>query len=159
MKPWKYKASKLCTGHRRQLDKGKGLTPIKVKVDRSRDNEREKACSGCGLLRLNREYGPKSGGGLRSACLECESVRAKAKRYGISEDEVRAAEATERCMICKTDNPGDRGWAIDHDHDTGAVRGVLCQFCNVGLGMFRDNIEALESAISYLKEPPGIGEV
>jgi len=41
--------------------------------------------------------------------------------------------------------------AIDHDHTTGLIRGLLCQPCNLGLGLFKDNVELLRSAINYLK--------
>lgn len=41
--------------------------------------------------------------------------------------------------------------AIDHDHTTGKVRGLVCNACNKGLGMFEDNISRLEKAINYLK--------
>ena len=52
-----------------------------------------------------------------------------------------------RCAICKVGAPSD----IDHDHKTNQLRGVLCLKCNVGLGMFEDNMDYLVSAIEYLE--------
>lgn len=54
------------------------------------------------------------------------------------------------CKICKKTN-SDRGLSVDHDHDTGVVRGLLCNKCNTGLGQFDDSIEMLELAIKYLR--------
>ena len=41
--------------------------------------------------------------------------------------------------------------AIDHDHKTGNIRGLLCNGCNKGLGLFKDNIKSLELAIKWLR--------
>ena len=55
-----------------------------------------------------------------------------------------------RCKICKK-NLEMQG-VIDHDHETGKVRGVLCSPCNLGLGNFQDNPTNLENAITYLQK-------
>ena len=57
------------------------------------------------------------------------------------------------CAICKTTNPGNgRYFAVDHDHSSSAIRGLLCNNCNKGLGNFLDDIALLEEAIKYLKK-------
>lgn len=55
-----------------------------------------------------------------------------------------------RCMICP-DEIELRTAHIDHCHETGAVRGLLCRSCNLGLGHFKDRVELLEKAMTYLK--------
>lgn len=61
------------------------------------------------------------------------------------------------CAICSLTLPDlliyedrRRGYAIDHNHDTGEVRGILCLNCNSLLGLSGDNPKVLESAINYL---------
>jgi hypothetical protein len=41
---------------------------------------------------------------------------------------------------------------IDHDHETGRVRGILCHNCNLGIGRLGDSIEGLERALAYLRK-------
>jgi len=55
------------------------------------------------------------------------------------------------CVICEKSCPSGRRLAVDHEHSTGTIRGLLCINCNKGLGNFKDNIELLEAAIQYLK--------
>jgi hypothetical protein len=56
------------------------------------------------------------------------------------------------CAICGTKDPGYKGrFVVDHDHDTGNVRGLLCDRCNTGIGFLQDNIAVLRSAINYLE--------
>lgn len=57
------------------------------------------------------------------------------------------------CKICKRAETARR-LAVDHDHNTGEVRGLLCSTCNQGLGMFRDSVELLNSAVDYLEGTP-----
>ena len=54
-----------------------------------------------------------------------------------------------RCAICKEYKSSKR-LTVDHCHETGKVRGLLCDSCNLGIGMFGHNTAVLESAIRFL---------
>ena len=56
------------------------------------------------------------------------------------------------CAICGIKPTLERRLAVDHSHTTNKIRGLLCTLCNSGLGMFKDNIDLLARAISYLKD-------
>ncbi len=73
-------------------------------------------------------------------------------RYGITEaDFDRILEEQDgACAICRTLFE-DKKPCIDHDHETGEVRGLLCYSCNSGIGQLRDDPELLAKAIRYLK--------
>lgn len=86
--------------------------------------------------------------GLASACKECVSYKATASRYGITVGEARELRAGVKCCeICGR----QRALEVDHDHDTGAVRGLLCGRCNKAIGMFKDSEELMRKAIEYLQ--------
>jgi hypothetical protein len=74
------------------------------------------------------------------------------KTYGISEAEYEA-KLTEQAGCCKLCGdppiPGKR-LCVDHDHDTGVVRGLLCRRCNLLLGLARENVELLLRMVGYL---------
>jgi hypothetical protein len=84
------------------------------------------------------------------------------KKYGISLDEFWDYWIVfkGKCSICQNDLklPERRQGqsldvvAVDHDHNTGKIRGLLCNGCNKGLGLFKDSPQLLESAINYLKK-------
>lgn len=59
------------------------------------------------------------------------------------------------CAICGSDSPRSKlDWAVDHDHGTGKVRGILCHSCNRLLGAAGDSEQVLGRAIAYLADPP-----
>lgn len=75
--------------------------------------------------------------------------------YGLSEEELHALYAKQegRCAICKRPE-GEKALCVDHDHNTGEVRGLLCNSCNAMLGYAGDNTEILRRAIYYVIDPP-----
>lgn len=71
----------------------------------------------------------------------------RACRYGISVERLREVLAPGMCTVC-----GGTEWlVIDHEHRSGAVRGLLCHYCNSAIGLFREDPERLESAARYLR--------
>lgn len=79
------------------------------------------------------------------------------RKYGVTLEWYREQLSKQNnvCAICEQPETAViRGKVIampvDHDHTTGKARGLLCTRCNRGLGLFRDNVSILQSAISYL---------
>lgn len=82
------------------------------------------------------------------------------KCFGISLDDYLLMFNNQNglCKICnkpetakQVNSEAVRMLAVDHDHDTGKIRSLLCSRCNLALGQFNDDIVILESAIEYLK--------
>lgn len=80
-------------------------------------------------------------------------------QYGIDIPEYNRmlTEQDGKCAICgklEKDNiihKTAQFLSVDHDHNTGKVRGLLCNQCNRGIGMLGDSVESLETAVRYLK--------
>lgn len=111
-------------------------------------------------------------GGVKNICKKCASdasarynkrnpERARRNRRAVTvRDKGMSIEQYERmfedqgfsCAMCGATETGGRGaFPIDHCHRTGAVRGILCNNCNLVLGQARDDISLLEKAIAYLR--------
>jgi hypothetical protein len=111
------------------------------------------ACLRCQTTLPVGEY-PLYAGKLRRVCRPCirehDRNRRLAKNYGLSVEafEKLLADQNFVCAICG-EAPED-GPKVDHDHTTGAVRGILCGPCNTGLGHFKDRKDLLVSAAAYL---------
>jgi hypothetical protein len=112
----------------------------------------------------------KKTGRRHSACKECDKARVKARHqanpertrnndlkrnYGITLQEHQEMYKNQNgvCAICKGE--GDGKWkklCVDHDHNTGKVRQLLCRNCNMVLGQVGDNPNLLEEMIKYLQK-------
>jgi hypothetical protein len=73
-------------------------------------------------------------------------------KYNMTEEQYQTIlqEQNGTCAICQWKQ--DYNLSVDHCHDTGIIRGLLCAKCNRGLGLFEDNIETMKSAINYLQK-------
>lgn len=74
---------------------------------------------------------------------------------GLAEYSQMVSDRNNKCDICGQQETQTRGGkvkalAVDHDHTTGAVRGLLCCDCNQAIGKFKDSPDLLRSAIAYL---------
>ena len=110
----------------------------------------------------------------RSYCKKCACLKEKEYRkinpdkirasnikhtYKVSLDEAYKLMSVSNCLICSVEltkakknvrNKTDQ--VVDHCHETGKVRGVLCSGCNLGLGHFNDDTNKLENAIKYINK-------
>lgn len=131
-----------------------------------------KVCPKCGTTKLREDFYTKSDGRPTSWCKTCTKVQAasweqdnyeakqqrdRARRfrdkYGITLEDYdhMLEEQGEVCAICR--EPCSLGaLCVDHDHETGAVRGLLCRSCNGGLGLFKDDRGLLGAASKYLEK-------
>lgn len=121
-----------------------------------------KVCSKCKMPKdpecFFRHAGTKDG--LHSSCKPCNKGHPDTRRkhtlsqVGLTIEDYDGWLAAQGgvCAICKQPEPHtNKRLSVDHDHRTGKARGLLCSFCNPGLGMFRDSIATLSAAIEYLK--------
>lgn len=120
--------------------------------------------------------------GLRTICKRCDSSRATEllknhsdekksarlergrsdkykntvfkKKFGITMDFYKDLlnRQLNCCAICKSTFHRENFPNVDHNHETGQVRGLLCRMCNLGLGHFKDDPSKITKAIKYLEE-------
>lgn len=94
----------------------------------------------------------KKANGLDSWCRECRSSYRSEIRRGNYRDMIDdetlkdVLASTFSCTICGDED----SLVVDHDHKTNKIRGLLCNRCNKGLGLFRDDPNLLEFARVYV---------
>jgi hypothetical protein len=133
----------------RQLARGKKVRPV---VDAP---EGHKHCQRCGEVKSHSEWhrNATASDGLATRCKACRAEEARAsyfqRQYGITEadrDEMIRSQMG-ICSICLA-APAVH---VDHCHETGRVRGVLCFNCNSAIGKLGDDPDTLRRAIAYLE--------
>lgn len=135
-----------------------------------------KECYGCGVRKPFSAYyaTEKMPDGHMARCKECSNkVRLEAfkkkpvdpdkrrkhllkYKYGVAYEwyEGLLQEQQGGCAICGSDVPakGRKHLCVDHDHSTGAVRGILCSDCNIGISHFKDSPDRLRAAAKYIED-------
>lgn len=126
-----------------------------------------KRCSRCQVDKPPNQFWKDSSrhDGLNHNCNTCSSAKFKKWKdehprhvkshrlkalYGITQDEfdVMAEELNHTCPICLKEGP----LAVDHCHDTGKIRGLICRQCNSGLGFLGDNVETVRNLLKYMEK-------
>ena len=108
-----------------------------------------------GIHKKHEFYGEKRWGEQGTDRREYDRRRHLEIAYGMTLEQFDALLEQQEgvCAVCLSDNPSlnNGNWSIDHDHTTGAVRGIVCHHCNIMLGGARDNIDTLRNAVTYLE--------
>lgn len=127
-------------------------------------------CRVCDKKRMLSDFHQYKDKSYHPDCVDCRSTYSKEYyeenkeriryertkyNYGVTQDEYEEMHANQSglCAICKI--PSDKTLHIDHDHDTGKVRALLCGYCNTALGGFRDDPEILRRAAQYVEDHRG----
>ncbi|MCP4341354.1 MAG: hypothetical protein GY799_21365 [Desulfobulbaceae bacterium] len=120
-------------------------------------------CRSCGQSKQADEFYTKRAYGKvglsTTRCKECERWYQIERNFNITKGDYLdlLLQQSGDCAICGISleayrQQGYRDWfAVDHDHQTNEVRGLLCDQCNRGLGYFKDSPERLQKATNYLK--------
>lgn len=119
-----------------------------------------KRCSQCGEVKDSSKFNPHSNGpaGIHSSCDDCERlIRRKSRlssKYGLTLKEFESLLDGQgyKCAVCDTpESELSKGLFVDHDHDNGDVRGLLCFPCNAALGQLKDDDAVIRTALEYVQ--------
>ena len=132
-----------------------------------------KTCPKCKQTKSLEDFGVHNGrgSGRQVACKECRRIHVKKWRaenpdkqrligrkkrlslYGltISDYEKMLESQNGVCACCHAPCDSKNSLAVDHDHKTGAVRGLLCVRCNRAIGLVKENTQTLLNLVDYLQ--------
>lgn len=120
----------------------------------------KKTCNACFCNKAIEEFHANRTGkyGRHQKCKDCMRKYVKvyyktnktkifAKRYGVTEEEIVDVLDKKCCEIC---GATETRLCIDHCHETGKIRGLLCETCNTAIGKLKDDVQILKNAVKYL---------
>jgi hypothetical protein len=136
-----------------------------------------KLCTACGVTKPIDQYNKRAASkdGLNGWCRPCVNAKSLAwyrgnrervkknhreymlrSQYGIGEAEFQRLLKLQgsKCALCPvtfSTEGSRRNLCVDHDHDTGQVRGLLCARCNTSIGQLGDSAEGLRRALAYVE--------
>ncbi|CAB5219355.1 Recombination endonuclease VII [uncultured Caudovirales phage] len=139
------------------------------KIKQSESIKRSPCCPRCGETNISNFYTDEKGRRTNKSCKQCHKDACKARwhsrdwldkwasrnyKYNVSKEFLIALYKKQegKCVICNQEPSTARGLHIDHCHETGEVRGLLCHGCNTGIGHLKENEKILLNAIKYLRK-------
>jgi hypothetical protein len=156
---------------------------LRARVRHQSKDAKKRICNKCGKSKPANEkyFAPRDGDRLRGWCRVCDIAyktdyarknrhrwkerasayqrkRSYKLKYGLTVEQYEEMAAAQdwKCSICRRRYfKQPRRLCVDHDHATGAVRGLLCVACNRGIGYFEDNPDRLRAAAVYLEVQVG----
>lgn len=155
---------------RQSPERGVGGAPTKHQLTSVDESAQTGNCAVCGPIKL--VWRPYQNGGGAWGCWRTRFSIASVTSYKDKEDYKPAicpycghwhrwdrgqgkvcrarlvAERGNHCAVCK--EPPSDGLRVDHDHQTGQVRGLLCRNCNVALGLLKDDRDRVADLLNYL---------
>lgn len=152
-KDWRGSTRRLAVDHDHRTGRIRGLLCYRCNVSLG---TLEKS----GTKRIQR-YLKKDGmepGFVRGSCGGCENKRRCVQlkvdfKITLADFNRMLRRQSGTCTLCCKPDPSGRSLAVDHNHETGRIRGLLCMLCNTALGRFEKNIDTLLRMMDYL----GIG--
>lgn len=123
----------------------------------TRHGATQHTCDRCGKQKSATEFYVKdrSTGRKDASCKSCRIIRQREKTLGITEAEYWNHHHKQggRCGICKRRLYSKRykAFSVDHNNDTGAIRGLLCHSCNGAIGMLRDCPATIRRAAEWVE--------
>lgn len=115
----------------------------------------KKKCATCNKLLNLKEFSTRGKQSTYTSsckiCLNDTGKPSRYKKYGITVEDYNNMfkEQNGLCAICNI--VSNRSLCVDHNHNTGKARKLLCNNCNSAIGKFRENIDIMAAAIDYIK--------